>query len=187
MAKTHKVSEDGIKPKNAQTRPEYAGEHNMKNVTRPKSAGDEYKLGQLETVLEIRKKRQECMKQYREQRPSSWTEEELRKHIDLFFEWCINKEIVPSKPLMMIWFNCSSATLYDWSKRQGFFGEVIGEAFRIMETLYFNDLDNRFLPNAFRLKSTYGYVETQKVEVETNKSDLTTTEDIEKAVDNLII
>lgn len=187
MAKTHKISEDGKKPRNAQTRPEYAGEKNMENVVRVKSAGDDYKLGQLDAVLEIRKKRRECMLKYREQRPSAWTQDVLQEHINLFFDWCIRKEIVPSKPLMAIWFNCSTRTLYTWSRRDDFFGEILTEAFTIMETLYFNDLDNRFLPNAFRLKSTYGYVETQKVEVENTKGNSATTEELEEVVNNLMI
>lgn len=189
----HKVSPDGIKPRGSLTRPEYAGEQNMKNVnTGKKSAGDEYKLDQLSKTLEMKKSRseinREIMKMNREQRLSYWKEDTLRQSIDDFFEYCVVHELVPSKPLLRVWFNCSPNTLTAWSKRDDFFGDIIGETFAIMETLYFNDLDNRAVPNMFRLKSSFGYVETQKVEVDAsnNNQNEMSTDEIDKAIDNLI-
>lgn len=194
MAKTHKVSADGVKPKNAQTRPEYTGEQNMKEIKKARkykelSNGDIYKLGQLEAINDIKNRRSECMKANRVQRGSAWTEETLRKATDEFFDWCLEEGILPSKSLMCIWFNCSTATMFKWSKSDDFFGEIIGEAFLIMETIYFNDLDQRPATNMFRLKTNgFGYVEeTKKQEIEITKSNEISAEELERTIDNIIV
>lgn len=176
MAKKHKV-EGNIKPKGTTTRPEYAGEQNMENIKIKKSAGDEYKLDQLKKVL--------CMKEHRQNFKSAWDEETLRKYVNDYFQYCLDNEITPSRPLLAVWLAVDQKTLLNWQRRDDFFSDIITEALTVMEILYHNDLDNRPVPNMFRLKTSFGYVETNKVEVDTKPSEKLNIDDLEQVVSNL--
>lgn len=206
MAIKHKIN-GNIKPKYAQTRPEYTGEQNMTNIGKVVSKGDEYKLGVLKTVRKLEYDREDIlletnnkfenipnnelsksdlMRKYRQQRYSYWTEDSLRYYTDKFFDWCVENEITPSKSLMCKWFACSINTLDKWAKKDDFFGDIIGDAYYTLEVLFVNDLDNRAVPNMFRLKAMHGFVETQKVEVSKDSVDKMSTSELESALDNII-
>lgn len=178
MRKTPIPEKGTIRPKGKASRPEYAGEQNMnwevirkmKNGVNNPSEEKKAVMAGLTTMLkdrteEIKQKKIYCMKEHRKDYDGQWTEETLSKCIEDFFDWTVDKGIVPSAPLLALWLGTTKSTITGWKKRDDWRGEVIGRAFLLMEALHYNELDRTPVPNMFRLKTGFGYVEASRLDI----------------------
>lgn len=161
------------KSKNIHTCPENAGiqnmtDENLKKV-KAKPSGDESEF--LGKVLPIFN-RSINMSLNRQDYAGKWTEETLGKSLSEFFEYCYDNDLEPSPPMLRLWLGVSKQTVNEWrlGNRGEFKGDLINEAYDLMEMRYFSKLDKYAVSNIFKLKTVHGYVETTKVDVSTNKT-----------------
>lgn len=187
MATKHKINKDGKKPAKAMCRPEYAGEQNMDNAKiatmNSVTVGDNNKINMLSSMIDMKRARMQCMAENRQNNVSRWDIDSLSNSLNKFFSWCVENVTTPSPPLLALWLNVDRTTLTNWKKADDFRGDLINEAFLVMEALYFDDLDKRPVPNMFRLKSSFGYVEASRLDVKHN--DGIDEVDIKEVVQNL--
>ena len=116
----------------------------------------------------------------------TWEKEEFIESVDKFFIWCEENDVEPCKPALQLWLACGRTQLWEWSTnpKHGFKHEAIVEAIERMEMMYFLKLDDRPVPNMFKLKTNgFGYVEQSKVEI--SASEATSKEDIKDAIKNI--
>ena len=171
----------------AMCRPEYAGEQNMDNAKiatmNSVTVGDNNKINMLSSMIDMKRARSQCMAENRQNNVSRWDIDSLSNSLNKFFSWCVENVTTPSPPLLALWLNVDRTTLTNWKKADDFRGDLINEAFLVMEALYFDDLDKRPVPNMFRLKSSFGYVEASRLDVKHN--DGIDEVDIKEVVQNL--
>ena len=126
---------------------------------------EKFKTDELTT--DIMRKIQ-ILKSNRQEYKGQWTDEEFAESVDNFFQFCAQFSLEPSRPLLEIWLNVSNRQMYRWlgDANFGVKRQILEMALKHMEALYFAKLDSKPLPQMFKLKSKFNYVETQKVEVQ---------------------
>lgn len=100
---------------------------------------------------------------------SQWTDTELFQAVLAFFEFCSKEGIKPTKPGLQIWLYVSKTQMDEWIKnkdgRYSGKSEVMKYAMGVMETFLQLDLDNNPKGAMFLLKTTFGHVDSTKVDV----------------------
>lgn len=158
--------------------PDMAGKQNIEDlvpsvpIDETNMAGKTYEI--MRNGREVRKK------------GDSWTPEQFYNSIDNFFQYCIRKEIRPSKPLLALWLGVNNNTLNNWRKdqnRYGYKAEAVDQAMLFIEALVVENLDKHPTGSIFLLKSSHGYKDSMSVDI-TNTNSITT-EDVNEAVKKL--
>lgn len=164
--------------KGIHTKPETAGEQNIKNIQiLPK---DENGLNEKLLPVRLTGKENQIYKGH-------WTTELLEQKIDEFFNYCCNNNIKPNQPLLRIWLGISKSTFNEWkspSKNRDK-SVVLERALDIMEVFLLCNIDTHPTGTIFLLKTSYGYVETSKMDLTTNGSAACTSEEIIDMVNKL--
>lgn len=158
------------KSKGIHTCPEKAGVQNMteENLEKAKAkpSGDESEyLRKIQPII------QKAFLGDRKDYSGKWGEEELSKSLAEFFEFCDEKDLEPSPPLLRLWLGVSKETINEWRRgnRGTFKRDLMDKAYGVMESRYFGKLDKYAVANIFKLKTVHGYVEPQRVEIATTK------------------
>ena len=162
------------------TSPETAGEKNMPSNYPEKYPDENDTMEKLYPIWQ-----QSFVN--RQNYAGKWTEETLAEQLDLFFQYCFQKAVKPSKSAVCLWLNLSKSQLHDWNtqpEKYGFKSELIKKAFLLIETSYIGRIEKYPAGNIFLLKTSHDHVETSKVEVEA-KSAMTTQEDVRMAIQKL--
>jgi len=96
-----------------------------------------------------------------------WTDEEFEQSVNEFFETCEEINLEPSRPALIVWLNVSDGQFSRWLREEKYCVKykVLNRAMKIMEMVYHAKLDNKPVPQMFKLKTQYNYVENQKVEI----------------------
>lgn len=151
-----------LKPANQPSRPKYAGVQNMDKASKQIKKVDEN--GMVSRVLEMMEKRPMAPRDTK-----FWTPQKLAEQLNAFFRYCAERNLEPSKPLLGVWLSVSNAQLSLWARddRHPEFRDLILAAFQVMEAIYFSKLDDKPLPNFFKLKTNgFNYVEATKIVVD---------------------
>jgi len=146
------------KPKGIHTSPDKAGEQNITPEIKEKFKATSEMTESLRKVLNMERIRQPYKGQ--------WTEEEFQKSLDDFFEYCSTNDMEIAKPLLQIWLRVDRQKLHEWEKNDtSFKHDLIKDALARIEYGCYQTLNSKPLPNMFKLKTSFGYVESTKVEV----------------------
>lgn len=157
--------------------------------TNPKDAGKQ----NLEPVLDKLPKDEDntltkLLPIYRHKDPyqGRWTAEELARSIDELFAYCESVDIKPTQPALRLWLKVSHTQLADWRfNKDGKYGDksaIIKEAFDIMEMTLQARIEKYPTGNIFLLKTSYGHVETSKVDVTTTGSNAPNVDEVNDLV-----
>lgn len=165
------------KVKGVHTSPETAGEKNLEGKELPEDKGGlnaviypVYEHGKLEPYT------------------GKWTDETLMDSIDKFFLYCMENHAKPTQPLLRLWLSISSSQIYDWKNKPDKYGsksEIIKQAFDYMEAYLQGNIDKYPTGSIFLLKTSYGHVESSKVDITTNGQNVNNVEDVKDLVSKL--
>ena len=147
------------KAKGKHTSPENAGAHNI-----PAEYVETHKADEL--TQEIMRKIHQ-LKEVRKPYKGHWTDEEFEQSVNDYFNFCYNIGLEISRPSLILWLRVDDGQFCRWLResKYGHKYSVLNEAMKEMEMTYFGKLDSRPVPQMFKLKTQYNYVENQKIEV----------------------
>lgn len=151
------------KSRGIHTSPKTAGEQNMKGVIMEKAKKDEFGIN-----AKIKGAMLNGMKNgYK----GCWTEDEFRKSVADFFDFCIDNDLKPTAPLLRLWLGVTAETIITWrnnSSRYGYKSEIINLAYSWMEAYLQNQIDKYPTGSMFLLKTTHKHVEQSKLDITTD-------------------
>lgn len=144
-------------PKGIHTSPSKAGAKNMPEDL-PKGDGE-----LIKKIVDLSKVGASNEKAYK----GLWTEEALENSIAEFFDYCSEKELKPTRPLLQIWLGISKDQFYEWlgNPKHGYKTYFLKKAMGILESVLQANLDRYPTGSIFLLKTTHGHVEQSKVDV----------------------
>ena len=144
------------------TRPEHMGEQNLTKEMINAMKTDEQTIALQKQINDMVKSRQPYK--------SFWTEENLQEAIDGYFEYCDKYGLETSPPSLRVWLNITHSTLTSWRELNDWRMQLWNEAMDRMEMLYFAKLDNKPVPQMFKLKTKFNYSETQKLDIQAKQT-----------------
>lgn len=100
--------------------------------------------------------------------PGGWDEDSLRQEIMAFFEWCAEREMKPTQPLLRLWLHVDKSTMWAWKnnpERYGYKSKLIKEALEALEAHLQSNIEKYPTGNIFLLKTSHGHVETSKLDI----------------------
>ena len=170
------------KNKGIHTSPATAGEKNM-----PKDYAEKHKDpdNQMAGLMPIWNKSFENKERYK----GLWTEEDMTREINDFFNYCFDNGVKPAKAGLALWLACSKVQLWEWEtkpEKYGFKSNLIQQASLIMEQSYLGRAEQYPTANLFLLRTSHGYIDASKVDVTTNGQSIgTTPAEVDEAVKKL--
>lgn len=111
------------------------------------------------------------------------TDEEVKKRVSAFFQWCIDNDVRPGVELMALSLGTTRQTLWNWQKEGGKKGEIITQAKQMIAALTENwGQTGKINPAAFCfiMKNNFGYSDNVTVETIQKQETHRTIEEIEK-------
>ena len=162
--------------KGVHTSPDKAGEQNLEGVKLPKGGGINAQ------IYPIHKKGMANI--YK----SQWTNEELLQSIQDFIFYCSDNDVKPTQPLLRMWLGVSRTQFYEWRTNVAKFGErtnIMAYALDYMESYLQANIDQYPTGSIFLLKSSFQHIETSKLDVTTNGSNITGQDEVQDLVKNL--
>ena len=175
MPRTYKI-------KNVHTSPQTAGRKNMTEAVIKTMGKDEDKL--LTKILAIDKEGVRTNSIYK----GKWTDEQFTESVNQFFEFCDEISFKPTQPALRVWLNVSRQTINEWRSKPEKYGvksDIIDKAFNLMEMYLQGNIDKYPTGSIFLLKTSHGHIETSKVDVTSNGSQIQSKEDLDDAVSKL--
>ena len=170
------------KSKNVQTKPELAGEQNMPmEFVKRHNITDIEELKTLEGSVGLFK-----IAMVQRKRGTNWKPEELAQYVGEYFQYCVDKEMKPNKAGIALWLGMSKSQLWEWAtkpEKYGVISNIIQTANYLMENSYIQRGEKYPTMNTFLLRTGYGYVEKQKVDI-TSRQEVTT-EEIDDVISKL--
>lgn len=154
------------KKKGLHTEPSKAGEKNMPKEYVDKNT-DKDDNG-MELLMPIIYKSKEQRK-----RKSAWSAEELDDSITEFFEYCNEVKLKPSKTALQLWLGVSKSQYHAWYSEKAKYGAIsdcIDTANKIIETQYIGRVESFPTGNTFLLKASFGYADTQNINITTEST-----------------
>ena len=145
------------KPKGVHTSPETAGEQNFVGKDLPKDEGinaqiyPAYKHGLISGYT------------------GQWTDEQFSQSIVDFFDYCVEKNVKPTQPLLRLWLNVSKSQMNDWKSQPLKYGGksvILQKALDFMEAYLQSNMDKYPTGSIFLLKSTHGHEDKNTIEVQ---------------------
>ncbi len=144
------------------TSPATAGEQNIDDEFIAKNKATEESKSILSGILQLERESKRLRgADYKGQ----WTEELFMEYIDKMFEYADELGIEPSIPMLRLWLDISRETYVEWKMGNSYKSYGIKRAEEKMEMLYHSKLDKNAIPQMFKLKTKYGYVEANQTEV----------------------
>jgi len=171
------------KSKEKQTKPERAGEQNFPDGYVEKRSGGDGFGEELKASTDLFK-----IATARRKKGTNWTEDELANEIDNFFQYCVDRNLKPSKASLSLWLGVSQSQYMAWQAeplKYGVISEIINMAGSIMESSYVQRGEKYPTMNMFLLKSRHNYVEASKLDITTNGQAINSAEDVKDLVSKL--
>lgn len=166
-------------PNKVHTSPERSGEQNIAKATPRQLKPDEDGLNAK--LLPVYKKSVENTQLYK----GLWTVEKLEQAVAEFFDYCYERDLKPTQPLLILWIGITRRQFDNW-KTQPQHGDkflVIEKALLIMEAYLQGQIEKYPTGSIFLLKTTHGHMERSQVDI--NQGSGGSADDVKEAIKRL--
>ena len=182
MAQTKAVTKRTNKkrpPNTTHTSPERSGEANIAKATPRQLKPDVDSLNSK--LIPVYKKSVENTQLYK----GLWTVPQLETAVAEFFDYCCERELKPTVPLLILWIGLSRQQFDNWRSQPQHSDKfvVIEKALLIMESYLQGQIEKYPTGSIFLLKTTHGHVERSQVDV--NSTNATSAVDVQEAIRRL--
>lgn len=117
-----------------------------------------------------------------------WTDEQLAQAIADLFDYCASVNLKPTQPALRLWLGVHRDTIHAWRtqpEKYGVKSDLIRWALDAMELYLQANIDKYPTGSAFLLRTSFGHVETSKLDVNATGNVSTSTDEVNDLVSKL--